>query len=319
VADATRRPEAPLFEVIEPGLLTSVQDLGRPGFRRFGVTLGGALDTASLRAANRALGNPDDAAGLECAIAGPTLRFLRSARFAIAGADLGAHLDRADLGRWPVPSVSRCRRVRATGYAAGAAVLPRHRACAAASMCRALGSRSTDLLGGFGGYRGRALKDGDVLSLGRPPRGGAPAARARGRGRGGRGARRPGPQDDHFDPASPRCWRRRAGTCAAPTSRAAPGRPRLAHAGAEIVSDGMLPGCIQVPPDSQPILMLADAPTTGGPRIAACCAPMAPRAARARPQPGPHPAADRLDPRGYFAPANEGNARLRMVWRPGDA
>jgi biotin-dependent carboxylase-like uncharacterized protein len=136
-----------------------------------------------------------------------------------------------------------------------------------------LGARATCLVAGFGGHEGRALRAGDVLGAGPPPapppeavaRAGPPASEARVRVV-------LGPQHHHFDrtalerflgeawrvaPASDRVGLRLAG-------------PPLAHRGpAEIVTDGMVPGCVQVPPDGQPILALADGPTTGGyPKIA---------------------------------------------------
>lgn len=269
--------QSPAIEVVEAGLLSSVQDLGRPGFRRYGVASAGAADPGALARANRALGNHPGDAAIECTLAGPTLRFLAPARFAVTGADLGALLERADLGDWPVPlgvpvQARAGNRLRFAGRRRGCRALV---ACAGGiDVPSVLGSRSTDLLGGFGGYRGRALKDGDVLGLG-PPRPGEAAdplvepeavddevvVRAR-----------PGPQDDHFDPATLALLAAASWDVRGSSDRAALrlAGPRLAHAGAaEIVSDGMLPGCIQVPPDGQPILMLADAPTTGGyPKIA---------------------------------------------------
>ncbi|HXY39260.1 MAG TPA: 5-oxoprolinase subunit PxpB, partial [Vicinamibacteria bacterium] len=160
--------QPPALEVIDPGLLTTVQDAGRTGWRRYGVAPAGAADSRALVCANRAVGNPETAAALECTLVGPTLRFLRPLRFAVAGADLGAVLERADLGVWPVPP--------------GAAVLARPgnvlrfrgRVCG----CRAvvalagglqvpvlLGSGSTDLQSGFGGHGGRALLAGDTLAV----------------------------------------------------------------------------------------------------------------------------------------------------------
>src|SRR6185503_10161376 len=94
-------PGPTAVEVLDGGFLTSVQDRGRFGHRRFGVSWSGAMDAPALAAANAALGNAADAAGLECTLAGPTLRFLASVRFAIAGAELGPVLLRADLGAWP--------------------------------------------------------------------------------------------------------------------------------------------------------------------------------------------------------------------------
>ena len=86
-------------EVLAPGLLTTVQDGGRRGWRRCGVSWAGAFDAPALARANAAVGNPPGAAALECTLQGPTLRFLRAVRVAVAGADLGAVLERPDLGR----------------------------------------------------------------------------------------------------------------------------------------------------------------------------------------------------------------------------
>jgi KipI family sensor histidine kinase inhibitor len=264
-------------EVLSPGLFTTVQDRGRAGWRGLGVAGSGAWDAPSLEDANAALGNEPGAAALECALHGPELRFLRAARFAVAGADLGATLERSDLGPWPVPL--------------GAAVLARPgnvlRFAGRREGCRAviafeggiaapqvLGSRSTDLSAGFGGIGGRPLQGGDRLAL-LQPSDGARAPRSPGPRPKGAGPLRVilGPQDDAFHPDE-------VGAFLASEYRVRPesdrvgcrlaGR-RLAHRGAaEIVSDGMLPGCIQVPPDGQPIVMGPDGPTTGGyPKIAA--------------------------------------------------
>ncbi|MDQ3466658.1 MAG: urea amidolyase, partial [Chloroflexota bacterium] len=81
--------------VIEPGLLTTVQDLGRPGLMRFGFTPGGAIDRGALILGNRLVGNPPGVAGLEVTLIGPQLRFHGEAIVAISGADLGASLNRA--------------------------------------------------------------------------------------------------------------------------------------------------------------------------------------------------------------------------------
>ncbi len=270
------RPKLPVVEVLEPGLLTSVQDLGRPGFRRFGVTRGGALDEPALRAANRALGNDEAAAGLECTIAGPTLRFLRTTRFAITGADLAPHLDRSDIGRWPVPL--------------GPPVLAREgqtlsfegRRCG----CRAyvafeggldvpvvVASRSTDLTTGFGGHAGRALRAGDVLGSLAPSQKRSEATTRNAPLAAEVTARVVlGPQSDHFEAAAIArflgdTWR--VGATADRIGCRLEGEPLRHRAAAEIVADGMVPGSIQVPPNGLPIVMLGDAPTTGGyPKIA---------------------------------------------------
>jgi biotin-dependent carboxylase-like uncharacterized protein len=264
-------------EVVAPGLLTTVQDGGRRGWRRLGVSWAGAADAPALSRANAALGNAATAAGLECTLQGPTLRFLRTVRFALAGADLGATLERADLGLWPVPMgeavLARAGNVlRFTG---------RRRGCRAyvaldggLAVPDVLASRATDLAAGFGGFDGRALRAGDRLAVGA----GAPAhprVITPGPQPADAGAELrvlAGPQVGAFDPA---VWRAFLGSDY--EVRAESDRvgcrlrgPGLAHrASAEIVSDGMLPGCVQVPPDGQPIVMGPDGPTTGGyPKIA---------------------------------------------------
>jgi KipI family sensor histidine kinase inhibitor len=270
------RAARPALEVIEPGLLTTVQDAGRFGFRRYGVSGSGAADRGALARANAALGNAPGEAALECTLSGPSLRFLEPAWFAIAGADLGASLERGDLGAWAMPlgTPVRARRGNVLRFAG-----PRHGCRAIVAFAGGidvplvLGSRSTDRLGAFGGFAGRPLRAGDVLGLGAPREVAGQAVpeppleadelvvRAV-----------PGPQDDHFDPTAlarlaATAWEVLPGSDRAALRLAG---PRLAHAGpGEIASDGMLPGCIQVPPDGQPILMLRDAPTTGGyPKIA---------------------------------------------------
>lgn len=264
------------IEVTAPGFFTTVQDLGRPGLRHLGLPAGGAMDRTALAAANAALGNAPGAAALECVLQGPALRFARTLRFAVAGADLGAVLERADLGDWPVPL--------------GRAVLARAgnvlRFTARRSGCRAvvafagglevpcvLGARSTNLTAGFGGLEGRALRAGDTLAVG-PEMNAAP--------REVRGPRPTavdaelrvvlGPQDDAFAPGAVGAFLDGA-YVAQPDSDRVGCRlrgPAVSHAGpVEIVSDGMVPGCVQIPPDGQPIVMGVDGPTTGGyPKIA---------------------------------------------------
>jgi KipI family sensor histidine kinase inhibitor len=265
---------AAIVEVLDGGWLTTVQDRGRQGFRRFGVSSAGALDPLAADAANAAVGNTGDAALLECTSGGPTLRFLAAARFAIAGADLGATLERADMGEWRVPlgtsvfartgnvlrfseRVQGCRAYLALG---GGVDVPRR-----------LGSRSTDLPGGFGGYDGRPLRAGDRLSLGWLA--GVPGTTPLPEASDEVTVRVVlGPQDDHFAAATIERFLASPWVVGPDSDRAGCRLtgPALEHAGpSEIASEGMVPGSIQVPPDGRPIVMLADGPTTGGyPKIA---------------------------------------------------
>jgi antagonist of KipI len=276
VAAAAPARGGAVVEVLDGGLLTTVQDGGRTGHRRAGVSGGGPMDARAHAAANLAVGNAPGGAALECTVAGPSLAFLAPERFAVAGADLGAVLERADLGAWPVPL--------------GASVLARPgnvlRFTGRRSGCRAyvalrggidvpavLGARATDLTSAFGGFAGRALAPGDRLAVS-AAEGGAEPREARAEGH----ATAPivrvvlGPQADHFGAettsrflASP--WR--VGATSDRAGCRLEGEP-LRHLGAsEILSDGMVPGSIQVPPDGRPIVMMADGPTTGGyPKIA---------------------------------------------------
>ncbi len=156
-----------MIDVIRAGLLTTIQDLGRHGYRHLGVAMGGALDRLSLEVGNRLVGNRPDAAGLEITFGPTVLRFLRATRVAITGTEFGATLDGKPVYSWwslPVQAgqelVLQAAKRGMRGYvciAGGIDVLPM------------LGSRSTDLAGQFGGLGGRALRDGDRLPVGAPP------------------------------------------------------------------------------------------------------------------------------------------------------
>lgn len=269
-----------VLEVVEPGLLTTVQDLGRPGYQRYGVPVAGAADAVALRAANALVGNPAGAAALECTVQGPTLRFSSATLVAVAGADLGALVRRADLGEWRPPPWSSFlmrpgnvlsfegRRDGARAYISlggGVDVEP------------VLGSRSTYLTAGLGGLDGRPLRAGDELAV--CARDGVPTF-----GRAGQRLQRPrlaapsvvrivwGPQDDYFTEDARRTLvseEYRVGSDADRMGCRLDGAV-LEHSDAkEIISDGNALGSIQVPPNGLPIVMLADRATTGGyPKIA---------------------------------------------------
>ena len=151
----------PAVTVMRPGLLTTVQDAGRWGHQLVGVPVGGALDASALRAANEALGNPPGAAALEVTLSGLELRFDRACVAAVSGADLGVELDgRAVALDTPV----RCgegSHLRFTERRAGTRAYLALRG--GVDVAPVLGSRSTDLGAGFGGFGGRALRAGDRL------------------------------------------------------------------------------------------------------------------------------------------------------------
>jgi KipI family sensor histidine kinase inhibitor len=272
----------PTFEVIKRRApQTLVQDLGRVGYQRYGVPVSGAVDTPALRAANLLVGNTAGAAALECTIAGPViLRALRNAVVSITGADLGAVLDSEGEPRRPVPLWSSThvhrgdvlrftkRNVGARAYLAVAGGL---------DVPRVLGSRATYITSALGGYQGRSLQPGDILRV-------LPSAETISTERQWPEEFVPtyaqevslrilfGPQDDYFTEKGRQTLLSSSYEMASSSDRMGCrlAGPRLEHGKAnEIVSDGMMLGGVQVPPDGQPIVMLADRATAGGyPKIA---------------------------------------------------
>jgi len=277
-----------MIVVLRPGMLASVQDLGRHGHRGRGICPGGALDALALTLANRLVGNADGAAGLELTMGGCEIRFETDTRIAIGGDDFGAQLDGVAL--WPYWStpVTAGQRLVLGGANAGAGKKGLRTWLAVAGgidVPPVLGSRSTDLKAGFGGHEGRALKKGDRLPLGESALGAAQ------RGRRAFGLRAPdwavgdqadadesivlrvmpGPECEQFTPASVEAlwqapWR------VTPQSNRMGSRlegPVLERRRAgDMLSSGVIPGTIQVPPSGQPIILMGDAQTTGGyPRI----------------------------------------------------
>jgi len=280
-----------VIEVLAPGPLTTVQDGGRTGWLSLGVPTAGPADWLSHTVANRLVGNPDGAAALELTLSGPQLRFTSPALVAVVGAAAtvdGAALPAGSAYRVPAGGTLLVGRaapgVRGYLAVAGGVDVP-----------AVLGSRSTDTLAGLGPPR---LAAGDVLDvpdLDRAPRtvaqGGSPATDPVSRWLGGSstGALRvvPGPHEDWFTPDA---VRRLCGSAYAVTPAsdrvgirlAGPGLER-ARAG-ELPVTGMVSGALQVPPDGQPILLLANhGPTGGYPVVAVVATVDLPYAGQARP------------------------------------
>jgi len=152
-----------VIEVLEGGMLTTVQDLGRIGFQRFGVPVAGAMDTFALRAANRLVGNADTAAGLEITLAGPTLRVTADTVVAATGADLQPRLNGRPLPLWRGVPVRRGDVLTYAGQRQGIRGYLAVRGGIAVPVV--LRSRATYLTSAFGGLQGRALRAGDTIPL----------------------------------------------------------------------------------------------------------------------------------------------------------
>jgi biotin-dependent carboxylase-like uncharacterized protein len=262
-----------VFEVLWPGPLATIQDLGRFGYQQYGVPVSGAMDGLALRIANRLLDNDEYAAGLECTLLGPKLKFLNDTLIAITGGDLAPLLNNHPLPMWEVIQVQKGDILSWRGMRNG---------------CRAylsiaggidvpvvLGSRSTYLRSRIGGLEGRALRTGDVLKS-------VPASSEKLEHLIGRKVPKElipeykifeeirvilGPQADHFPeesiatflnseyaitPESDRMGYRLEG-------------PEIKHKGkADIISDGIPLGAVQIPGNCKPIVLMVDRQTTGG-------------------------------------------------------
>jgi biotin-dependent carboxylase-like uncharacterized protein len=152
------------IKVIAPGLSTTVQDLGRPGYYHLGIPLSGAMDRYALAAANLLVGNSVDAAGLECVFLGPELEFRRAATVAVTGAVMTPKVNGTPKENWVSFTVKPGDVLSFDFLKAGA------RAYIAVSggidVPVVLGSRSTYPLGALGGHKGRSLQAGDELPMG---------------------------------------------------------------------------------------------------------------------------------------------------------
>lgn len=287
-APAVSEPAAGSVEVVSPGVLTLVQDRGRPGLAAVGVGRSGAADRGALRLANRLVGNADDAAVLEVLLGGLEIRFRQAGVVALTGAEAPAWRDGAPLASRTATRVPAGGVVRVGHATRGLRVYVAVRG--GIDVAPVLGSRATDQLAGIGPAPVRA---GDVLPVGarvqdsaQPwpeplPGGPMPAD--------GPVALRllPGPRPDWFAPGSLRelC----AGTFVVSPdgNRVAlrlAGTPVRRRDRGELPSEPLVPGAVQVPPDGQPVVFGADHPVTGGyPVIAVLDGPSQDLAAQLRP------------------------------------
>lgn len=259
------------FEVLSPGLHTTLQDLGRFGFQDQGVPVAGALDPVGLRLANAMVGNPTGTAGLEISYMGPSLRVTApSARVAVCG-DVRLTLTQAGTSR-PLDA-NRSWRLRQGDVLAIGAVTGASTAYLAVeggfALDPVLGSLSTYVRAGLGPLGGRPVQAGTRLPLWRDQCGDGDDLGLAAPFDYGDGPIRVvlGPQDGAFTAqalATLSTAEYRVGKDADRMGLRLDG-PTLAHrAGADIPSDGLVSGCIQVPGNGAPIILLADHQTAGG-------------------------------------------------------
>lgn len=156
----------PSIEVVAPGTFSIVvEHPGRLGYWDVGIPPSGPMDPLALRLANRVVGNAEGAPGLELTMSGPTLRFAESAVIALGGADMGATLDGAKVGRFE-PIAVKAGQTLQLGKSADAGARAYLALRGGLAVPTYLGSRTTFTLGGFGGHGGRVLRRGDILHIG---------------------------------------------------------------------------------------------------------------------------------------------------------
>ncbi len=260
------------LEIVEPGLLTTVQDAGRYGYQRFGVPVSGAVDVFALRAANILAGNAQDAAGLEMTVVGPRVRFLDDTWIALTGADLGPLLDDRPIPMWGSVAVPTGAILSFDGARDG--VRGYLAVTGGIDVPVVLGSRSTYVKGAIGGHLGRALMASDSLPtmerdgrldptnnrlpdhLGAPRYGNSHEIRVV-----------LGPQDAAFTAEAVQTFLGSEYSVSIQSDRMGYRLegPVIQHrSGPDLVSDGTPFGAVQVPGDGQPIILLSDRGTTGG-------------------------------------------------------
>jgi biotin-dependent carboxylase-like uncharacterized protein len=246
-----------VLEIRASGGLTTVQDLGRPGFAHLGVGRCGAADRGALRQANALVGNPASAAGLEITLGGLIFTARDAATVALAGAPAAGSLDWGVAVTLPAGTTVTLG-FPATGLRSYLAV----RGGVAAEPV--LGSRSTDLLGGIGPA---ALKAGDRVAIGTDVAGDVSGTMLAPIPVGGALRIVFGPRDDWFSTASLARLTTARWLVRPESNRIGVrlGGPRLERTRPdELATESTLPGALQVPPDGQPILLGPDAPVTGG-------------------------------------------------------
>jgi len=266
-----------ILEILSPGALTSVQDLGRYGCGRFGVAPSGALDAFALRIGNLLVGNRQDQAGLESMLLGPKVRVLADTVLSVTGGDLRPMRNGQPVQMWQSHAFRRgdivSFKTPLAGFRAYIAV------AGGVHVPPVMHSRSTNLPSGFGGYQGRQLKKGDILRSDSAGGGLSFAGRAVDARWIPQYANKWilrviwGPQDEDF-PAESRDLLLRAVYKMAPESDRTgirlqgPVIQRKAEIAESIISEGVVCGSIQIPGDGRPIIILGETVTGGYRKIA---------------------------------------------------
>jgi biotin-dependent carboxylase-like uncharacterized protein len=273
-----------MIRVLKPGLLTTIQDLGRPGFAHLGVSPSGAADRFSLRLANLLVGNPENAPAIECTLLGPVLQFESKATIAITGSTTSTQLPLNQS-----VEVSSGLRLEVGSLLSGARTYIAIRG--GIDVPEVMKSASTLLPAGIGGFQGRNLRAADVLQFGECQT----VAPRRLVNRSNFKQPSEGPirvtettQSDWFSAPTLLQFQSSTFRVSDESNRSGirlQGEPVLADRRTELLTEGVSLGGIQIPSDGQPIILFVDQQTTGGyPKIANIVAADLSRVAQLRPR-----------------------------------
>lgn len=279
------------IKIIKPGLLTSVQDLGRHGYQQYGVCVSGAMDHVSARLANILLGNDEGEGLLELTMLGPQIEFSDPMVIAITGGDLQATINGLAVKMNRSLRVNSGDKLDFKGMKAGCRAYIAF--AGGIDVPLIMGSKSTYTRGNMGGYKGRALKAGDVLSINKPSQ---PMDTLVGREIGECFYEYTddielrvvlGPQEDAFTEEGIKTFFNSSYMVTNECDRMGyrlEGEKVDHKEGGDIISDGIAMGAVQIPSHGQPIIMMADRQTTGGyTKIANVITVDLPRVAQAKP------------------------------------
>ena len=256
--------------ILNPGMLTSVQDLGRIGYQQFGVSVSGVMDPRSASIANILVGNDEGEAVLECTMMGPHIRFDAPNIIAITGGDLGATLDGQRIDTYRAIPVNAGQTLRFTMLRTGCRAFVAF--AGGLDIPVVMGSRSTNMKAKIGGYQGRKLQKDDVIGF-RAPKTDLKTL----------GLRHTSPEFMPraeytlrfvLGPQNKKCTERGITSFLSSVYTLTPEFDRMGcrldgvlieHVkSGDIISDGIAFGAVQVPSAGKPIIMLADRQTTGG-------------------------------------------------------
>ncbi|MCP8617839.1 biotin-dependent carboxyltransferase family protein [Salirhabdus salicampi] len=265
---------APLFRVVKPGLQTTIQDLGRYGYQKFGVNPSGVMDTFSAQVANILVGNKPNDAVIEATLIGPAMEALRDMKIAICGGDLSPALDGDSIMMWKTVFVKKGQCLSFGNPENGARAYIS--VVGGFNVPKVMGSRSTNMSIGFGGYEGRPLKKGDLLL-------GYSSATEMQRNIRTKWLSQkhipslfpehvnvrviPGPHEEQFTEEGIETFYSKTYTVSSQSNRMGyrlEGPPITHKHRADIISDATPFGGIQIPADGKPIILMADRQTTGG-------------------------------------------------------